>query len=135
LAHVLEHKHLIVRAKMNKPPSDENEFSNWMLRLIEALDMELFMGPFVKYSNMHGNQGLTGVAVISTSSITAHFWDAVKPGLGQIDVYSCKDVNPQVVFAMLQEFEPTYLDYIFIDRDIEDTLAVVDSGKIEYQAA
>lgn len=93
------------------------------------------MGPFVKYSNMHGNQGLTGVAVISTSSITAHFWDAVKPGLGQIDVYSCKDVNPQVVFAMLQEFEPTYLDYIFIDRDIEDTLAVVDSGKIEYQAA
>lgn len=135
MAHVLEHKHLIVRAKMNKPPSDENEFGNWMLRLIEALDMELFMGPFVKYSNMQDNQGLTGVAVISTSSITAHFWDAVKPGLGQIDVYSCKDVNPQVVFAMLQEFEPTYLDYIFIDRDIEDTLAVVDSGKIEYQAA
>lgn len=135
MAHVLEHKHLIVRAKMNKPPTDENEFSNWMLRLIEALDMELFMGPFVKYSSMHGNQGLTGVAVISTSSITAHFWDAVSPGLGQIDVYSCKDVNPEVVFAMLQEFEPVDLDYIFIDRDIEDSLAVVGSGKIDFKAA
>jgi S-adenosylmethionine/arginine decarboxylase-like enzyme len=120
---------------MNKPPTDENKFSDWMLRLIDALDMELFMGPYVKYSSMDGNQGLTGVAVISTSSITAHFWDAVSPGLGQIDVYSCKDVNPEVVFGMLQEFEPVDLDYLFIDRDIEDSLAVVGGGKIDFKAA
>ena len=72
---LLVHKHLIIRAEAIKPPVDEEQLQNWLIEFIESINMKIMMGPYVKYCNMKGNRGITGVAVIETSHIVMHVWD------------------------------------------------------------
>jgi S-adenosylmethionine/arginine decarboxylase-like enzyme len=76
------------------------------------------MGPYVKYSNMVGNRGLTGAAIIETSHVIAHTWDEVSPALMQIDVYSCSEFNPEKVCEKIKkDFKAVKIEYKFIDRE------------------
>ena len=80
---LLIHKHLIVRAEVNQPPTDIVVLSQWMQDFIRFIDMKLMMGPYVAYCDMPGNRGITGIAVIETSHIAIHVWDEPKPALMQ----------------------------------------------------
>ena len=91
---LLVHKHLIIRAEADRPPTDEEQLKSWMLDFISSIDMKVFMGPYVKYCNMPGNRGITAIAIIETSHIAMHIWDEPKPALMQMDVYSCGDFSP-----------------------------------------
>jgi len=124
----IEHKHLIVRAEVNKPP-DEDEISwikSWFTILIQRLDMKLLSGPHIKYVNVPGNKGLTGVCIIETSHIAMHVWEECDPKLMQLDVYTCGSLDPQIVFDMLQTFDPVKIEYKYLDR--EHGLQVLDNG-------
>ena len=46
---LLVHKHLIIRAEADRPPTDEEQLKSWMLDFIASINMKVFMGPFVKY--------------------------------------------------------------------------------------
>jgi S-adenosylmethionine/arginine decarboxylase-like enzyme len=67
---------------------DENFLTGWLKNFIEKIGMKVMMGPYVKYSHMVGNRGITGAAIIETSHIVMHVWDEVDPALMQFDVYS-----------------------------------------------
>ena len=114
---MLEHKHLIINARVNKPLKNTVEAKKWFKRLIAKIDMEILMGPYASYSEQEGNRGLTAVAIITTSHIAAHFWDEDEPGVLQLDIYSCKDFNIEDVFDMIAEFEPTSVEWHHIDRN------------------
>jgi len=86
---ILVHKHLIVRAEAKNPPMDEAVLTEWFKKFIEEIGMKAMMGPYVKYSHMIGNRGITGAAIIETSHIVMHVWDEPDPALLQFDVYSC----------------------------------------------
>ena len=113
---MLEHRHLIVRAEVDRPPQDTAYIETWLRTLVDALGMKILMGPYVVYSEMEGNRGLTGACIIETSHIVLHAWDEEHPYMLQLDVYSCSDVDPEVVLDFVQEFEPTHVDYKFLDR-------------------
>lgn len=113
----LVHEHLIVRANVKAPPINPVFLEGWLLELIEAIGMKVLMGPYVTYSNVVGNRGITGVAVIETSHIALHVWDECDPGMLQLDVYSCAPVDISVVLDHIQRFEPTHVDYKFLDRE------------------
>lgn len=113
----LVHEHLIVRANVKAPPTDPVFLEGWLLELIEAIGMKVLMGPYVTYSNVVGNRGITGVAVIETSHIALHVWDECDPGMLQLDVYSCAPVDTSVVLEHIQQFEPTHVDFKFLDRE------------------
>ena len=119
MSKILEHKHLIVRARVSEPPKDVKLIKNWMKRLVDLIDMKILMGPYAVYSNMVGNRGLTAVTIIETSHIALHSWDEEDPGLLQLDVYTCSTLNVSDVLAMVQEFDPVEIDYYFIDREAE----------------
>ena len=123
---VLEHKHLIVRAELNEPPYSTTEIKLWMKRLVDAIDMNILMGPYAVYSEMEGNQGLTAVTIIETSHIALHVWDEVQPALMQLDVYTCSTLNIEDVFAAISEWDPTKIEYKYIDR--ENELTLLDKG-------
>lgn len=125
---VLEHKHLIVRAELKNPPYDAIEIKQWMRELVDLIGMNILMGPYAIYSDMPGNSGLTAVTIIETSHIAMHVWDEVDPALMQLDVYTCSKLDPADVFAALQIFEPTKIEYKYIDREHELTL--LDRGQI-----
>ena len=117
-----QHKHLIVRADIGWCPQEEdlNKISDWIRNLIRKIDMQLLAGPYTTYVNEKGNKGMTSVAIIETSHIALHIWDEVKPGLMQLDVYSCADFNPQDVFDMVNElFKTIKIEYKFLDREKE----------------
>lgn len=129
MAKLLEHKHLIVRAELNNPPYSVYEIKEWMRKLVKQIDMNILMGPYAVYSDMVGNQGLTAVTIIETSHIALHVWDEVEPALMQLDVYTCSKLNIDDVFEAIKEFEPTKVEYKYIDR--EYNLTLLDKGTIQ----
>ncbi len=116
---MLQHKHLIVRSEVNNPPNKEADIVNWAKTLIEKIGMKIMMGPYAKYCTMQGNRGLTCVTIIETSHIAIHAWDEEQPGLIQLDVYTCGDLNKDTVFESMQEFNPIKIDYKYLDRENE----------------
>lgn len=87
------------------------------------------MGPYAIYSDMEGNQGLTAVTIIETSHIAMHVWDEIEPALMQLDVYTCSTLNIEDVFDAMAQFEPTKVEYKYIDR--EHQLTLLSTGTIK----
>ena len=115
---LLVHKHLIVRAEVYRPPMDEKFLTSWLNQFIEKIGMKVMMGPYVKYSNMVGNRGITGAAIIETSHIVMHIWDEVSPALMQFDVYSCGEFDPETICNKIDEdFAVHKIEYKFLDRE------------------
>ena len=125
---VLEHKHLIVRAELNEPPYSPNEIKNWMKYLVDKIGMNILMGPYAVYSDMEGNAGLTAVTIIETSHIALHVWDEATPALMQLDVYTCSTLDINDVFEAIKVWDPTKIEYKYIDR--EHDLTLLDHNRI-----
>jgi S-adenosylmethionine/arginine decarboxylase-like enzyme len=128
---LLVHKHLIVRAEAVSPPMDEEFLRRWLEKFIEEIGMKVMMGPYVKYSNMVGNRGITGAAIIETSHIVMHVWDEPNPALLQFDVYSCGEFDPETICNKIKkDFNTTKIEYKFLDRehDLQEihTLTFID---------
>ena len=128
MSKILEHKHLIVRAELKHPPFSTEYINKWMVKLVERIGMKILMGPYSVYSEMLGNKGLTAVTIIETSHIAMHVWDEVEPGLMQLDVYTCSQLNTEDVFKAIEQFEPVKVEYKYIDREHELTL--LEKGSI-----
>lgn len=122
---ILEHKHLIVRAELKEPPYSPQHIKTWMKHLVDKIGMKVLMGPYAVYSDMEGNQGLTAVTIIETSHIALHVWDEAEPALMQLDVYTCSHLDINQVFESIQEWEPTKVEYKYIDR--EHGLTLIDT--------
>ena len=45
-----------------------------------------------------------------------HSWEKTEPNLVQLDVYSCKDYDKNIVIEEINRFKPLSLKYKFIDR-------------------
>ena len=112
------HKHLIIRAEANRVPTDEEQLTEWMKEFIDSIDMKILMGPYVKYCNVEGNRGITGIAVIETSHIAIHVWDEPNPALMQIDVYSCAEFDvDEIANKIKSDFDVVKLDYKYLNRE------------------
>ena len=115
---LLVHKHLIVRAEAKNPPMDEAVLTEWFKKFIDEIGMKVMMGPYVKYSHMIGNRGITGAAIIETSHIVMHVWDEPDPALLQFDVYSCGEFDPETICNKIKkDFNTTKIEYKFLDRE------------------
>jgi len=128
---LLVHKHLIVRAEAISPPMDEEFLRRWLEEFISEIGMKVMMGPYVKYSNIVGNRGITGAAIIETSHIVMHVWDEVSPALMQFDVYSCGEFNQETICNKIKkDFVTTKIEYKFLDRE-HDLTEVYSTGFIK----
>ena len=136
---VLVHKHLIIRAEAKNPPVDETILTEWFKKFIEEIGMKVMMGPYVKYSHMIGNRGITGAAIIETSHIVMHVWDEPDPALLQFDVYSCGEFDPETICNKIKkDFNTTKIEYKFLDRehDLKElhTLTFIDPIAKNYES-
>ena len=119
---VPEHKHIIVRAEVEKPITTIPEIRVWVIDLVEKLGMQLAQveqgyNPIVAYVSDKGNRGLTAVAVIKTSHIACHIWDELIPALVQLDVYTCSKLEKEKVLEHLEVMKPLKIDYKVFDRE------------------
>lgn len=114
---MIEHKHLIIRAEVTKPPKATDFIVSWMTQLVKDLDMEMFIFPSAGYVEDEGNKGLTAVCIIKTSNLAFHCWDECSPAIIQLDVYSCKAFEVKTVTDALAQFEPTKIEMKLLDRE------------------
>ena len=112
-----EHKHLIIRAEVEKPPVYPAWAHNWLEFLVKKIGMKILMGPFATYCSVQGNAGLTAVVIIETSHIALHVWDEEYPAEIQLDVYTCSHLNPQDIFDELEQFKPLKIEYKYLNRE------------------
>jgi len=127
----VEHKHLLVRAEVDNCPmkNDLGYVLTWMNGLISKINMKLMHGPNISYIDQVGNRGITCMALIETSHIVLHIWDEAKPGLFQLDVYSCKSFDLNIVIESLRKsFSVRKIQYKFLDR--KSDLLLVEEKKL-----
>jgi len=115
----LAHKHLLVRAEVKSPPLEMDNLDLMLRNLVKMIDMKILAGPMTAWCPVEGNTGWSGTVIIETSSITFHSWIEDHYPVIQLDVYSCKDFKVSTVMQWLQVFDPTKVDYKFIDRENE----------------
>ena len=111
------HLHLIIRAETRNTASDPNWVHGWLTQMVTDIGMKILQGPITTYLDVPGNRGVTGVVIIETSHIALHVWDESDPGLLQLDVYTCSDLDPNVVLDKIREFDPVKLEYKYLDRE------------------
>lgn len=123
------HQHLLIRATVNSAPNDAEVLNNWLIRLVEAIGMKVCIDPRSVYVSEPGNEGLTGQIGLETSHASIHIWDAESPALVQMDVYSCRCFNNQMVLELLKEFDLIEAELMSIDR--ADGFSVFEHYKID----
>ena len=111
-----QHKHLIIRAEVNRPPKSEKEIKKWLRKIVNKIDMKIIKGPYASYVTKEGNRGVTGVVMIETSHIAIHVWDETTPALIQCDVYSCAEFSSNEVLAEFLDMEVIKINHILLDR-------------------
>ena len=111
-----QHKHLIIRAEVKRPPKTEKEIKQWLRKIVNKFDMKIIKGPYASYVTKEGNRGVTGVVMIETSHIAIHVWDETTPALIQCDVYSCAEFSSNEVLAEFLDMEVTKIDHVLLDR-------------------
>ena len=111
-----KHKHLIIRAEVNRPLRSEKETKQWLRKLVKKIDMKIIKGPYASYVSKEGNRGITGVVMIETSHIAVHVWDETLPALVQCDVYSCAEFSSNEVLTEFIDMEVVKMDHIMLDR-------------------
>ena len=95
---MLQHKHLLVRATVDNPPTDRRYMKKWIRKLISKIKMKMLGQPIIKYVETTGNRGLTAVACIETSHIAFHSWD-------------------ETVFDWMTPFAPKEIKWKYYDRE------------------
>ncbi len=120
----LNHKHVIFKAKLLNPPTTELQIHRWIEAIVPEIGMSFFMGPYVKKSELEGNKGITGIAVITTSHIALHTFDN-DDGTSdlQLDVYSCKCFDKKVVIDSLKVLYNA-VDFEILELDRNNNLKI-----------
>lgn len=130
MGNVLLHKQIIINANVENPPGKEDIhfMKGWFQDLIESINMKILMGPYMIYSEMIGNEGFTGVAVIETSHIAFHGWNKCDNPFIRLDVYTCSHLNREIILDKLKIFKPHNIEYLVIDRKTE--LNILEKGML-----
>lgn len=139
MTELLQHKHLILRALVEKPFNDVEAAKQWLVTIIESIGMKvatsptLIENPIGFYCDTPGNQGLTAIGILETSHIAIHFWDNVSPAVVHFDLYSCSDFDVSQIVEFLAPLGIVELRGKFLDR--EENLPILECGGEHGRAA
>ena len=101
----------------------------FLTNLVKRINMKILKGPFAQYLDVEGNRGLTAMVMIETSHIAFHIWDETDPGLLQMDIYTCGQLDKfDVLNAMNENFDIQDIEWVLFDR--ENGFVVEDSKKL-----
>lgn len=126
----LDHKHIIVTAKLRNPPRTAEQVDDWMRRVVEAVNMKILFGPHVTRCDTPGNEGVTGIVCIETSHASIHVWDTLDVPFMKFDLYSCMRFDPTIITDMIKEFDPYYIESMMVDRNTTIEVVAKDQQQI-----
>lgn len=110
------HEHLLVRAWVEEPIVDLQEALYWVYDLVHIMGMKVLAPATGAYCPREDLRGVTVVVPIETSHVAIHIWDECRPALVELDVFSCKEVDPAAIMAHLSSMRPVRVETKFLDR-------------------
>jgi S-adenosylmethionine/arginine decarboxylase-like enzyme len=125
----IEHNHLLINAKINNYPTDNVKVKDFLVYLVEQIDMKIISGPHAVYVNKTGNRGMTASVMIETSHIAFHIWDELDPALLQFDLYTCSTLDHNVVIKLLDQFFG-FVSYEYQLFDRENGFKLKESNRV-----
>jgi S-adenosylmethionine/arginine decarboxylase-like enzyme len=123
----IKHLHLMVRAEITKVIETEESAKQWLIELVEMINMKIAAGPISKYIDMVGNEGVTAAISVETSHIAFHIWEKRDPMIIQFDLYTCGDLDhKQVLDHLTESFGITSMKWQYLDR--ADEFKLIESS-------
>jgi S-adenosylmethionine/arginine decarboxylase-like enzyme len=116
---VPDHKHFIASVTFYETIITETRVKIWLEELAEVIGMEILHPAVVVSCYDEGNEGITGFLLLSTSHISIHIWDQAKKPYAQIDVYSCKEFDLNLILDEINKLDADDVTYLAIDRNIK----------------
>lgn len=118
----MEHKHLLINATFDKTPFiDINFTESWIEEIVNLIDMEILFPPKAVRCDEKYNEGISAFCLITTSHISLHSWEKSDPNFIQLDVYSCKKFDIDIITDAINKFDPLSLGFKFLDRATKNT--------------
>ncbi len=118
----MEHKHLLINATFKETPFLDTEFTrSWLLKIVDLIGMEILHKPIAVKCNEKDNEGISAFCLITTSHLSLHSWEKRTPNLLQLDIYSCKDFDQEIIKKELESFNPIAFGSKFLDRRMRNT--------------
>lgn len=116
----LDHCHLILTMKLGKIANkwEKPDWEQFLSDITKEIGMTPLAEPEVYYCGDDGNEGYTGVQVITTSHVSFHYWE--RDNLLQMDIYSCKDFDAKIISKLLRKrfIDVSLLSLpLFLDRN------------------
>ena len=99
----------------------------WLTNIVDIMGMEVLKAADANYCEQIGNRGMTAVIQITTSHMALHTWDEDEQFI-EFDVYTCSELDPQMVLEQIKIFEPTKISWKFLDR--YNGLTLLDQGEL-----
>lgn len=133
MSHELDHLHLLVSATITRPPLSAEEGEQWLLSLVDLIDMQILMDAKAIYCEDLGNEGVTGIVGLTTSHASFHAWHEVEKPFIQVDVYSCRKFDHNAVIDFIASaFGAKDASFLFIDRN-KGANSILESGVREFE--
>jgi S-adenosylmethionine/arginine decarboxylase-like enzyme len=112
----MEQKHLLTNSSFESIPFKSTSFtSDWIRSLVGKMGMDILYAPRSVMCDKKGNEGISSFCLITTSHLCLHTRDSLN--LLQLDVYSYKDFDIDLVLEEINKFKPLSLKYKVINRD------------------
>jgi S-adenosylmethionine/arginine decarboxylase-like enzyme len=100
----MKHLHQIIMGEVYVPPKSTEVAEKWMSSLVEKIGMKKLIEPKAVYVEKDGNKGMTCCVLIETSHIAWHVWDEQHPGMLQFDLYTCGELDSDLVYREVANF-------------------------------
>ena len=100
----MKHLHQIIMGEVYVPPKNTEIAEKWMSSLVEKIGMKKLIEPKAVYVEKEGNKGMTCCVLIETSHIAWHVWDEETPGMLQFDLYTCGELDSDLVYREVANF-------------------------------
>jgi S-adenosylmethionine/arginine decarboxylase-like enzyme len=100
----VNHLHLVILGEVYVPPTNPEVVKKWMSSLVEKIGMKKLIEPQAVYVEAVGNRGMTSCVLIETSHIAWHVWDEEQPGMLQFDLYTCGELDSDLVYKEVANF-------------------------------
>lgn len=117
--HDLNHRHMVGKIFVSKPPRTAEEGVVWLRELVDKIDMKVLIEPQAILCNTFGNEGVTGIVCLETSHASFHSWSELESPFINFDVYSCAHFDAITVINHFERFLPVKVEYVMIDRNKE----------------
>lgn len=100
------HQHLIFNGIVKNVYRDPKPCRKWLNKLIPKINMKTLVPAKTTWCAEPGNEGITGIVVITTSHAAFHYWDPMsdQPGRLSFCLYSCAPFKSECVIDHIDEF-------------------------------